>query len=153
MRNYILKRLPRFFKRFEKPKKPEDLLEIVGLIGPIIDTLVMELFVTYSQKLLTEPITYIVPAVWGATKGGVLDSTQAQMHLRILPAVNKTKALLNLKGLRESQDFAIGFIIRGYIIAKVTYLVESLRNQVEKPPHFNGHADEFMINVKPLGTA
>jgi hypothetical protein len=142
------------FKRFRKEQKePQDLLEIAGAIGPLIDKLVMDLFLAHSQKLMMEPITYIVPAVWGATKGGVLDETQQEMHRLILPSVNKIFELLDLKGLSGSQSFAVGFLIRGYIISKITYMIESFRNQVEGVTINNQKPDEFMMNVKPLGTA
>jgi hypothetical protein len=145
-------RFDRLFKRFKKKKEPRDLLEIAGEMGPLIDKLVMDLFLAHSRKLMTEPITYIVAAVWGATKGGVLDETQLEMHRLILPTVNKIFALLDLREISGEQSFAIGFLIRGYIISKVTYMIESFRNQVEglkvieKP-------DEFMMNVKPMGSA
>lgn len=142
----------RLFGKSKKKKEPPDVLEIAGAIGPLIDKLAMDLFLAHSRKLMTEPITYIVAAVWGATKGGVLDATQQEMHRLVLPSVKKAVELLGLKELNEAQSFAIGFLIRGYIISRVTYMIESFRNRagdlnmVEKP-------DAYMMSVKPLGTA
>lgn len=140
-------------KKFSKDKNnSEDLLEIASAIGPLIDKLAMDLFLGYSRKLMAEPITYIVPAVWGATKGGVLDATQQEMHQLILPTINRSFELLDLKGLTGAQSFAVGFLIRGYIISKVTYMIESFRNQVEGV-NIKQKPDDFMMNVKPMGTA
>jgi hypothetical protein len=69
-----------------------------------------------------------------------------------LPAVNEVIELLDLKQISGAQAFAIGFLIRGYIISKVTYMIETFRNQVEGLK-MNEKPDEFMINVKPVGTA
>ncbi|MFH0731193.1 MAG: hypothetical protein V2B19_33220 [Pseudomonadota bacterium] len=145
-------RFNRLFERFRKKKEPRDLLELAGMMGPLIDKLVMDLFLAHSRKLMTEPITYIVAAVWGATKGGVLDATQQEMHRLILPCVNKILEILDLREISDAQSFAIGFLIRGYIISKVTYMIESFRNQVEGLK-MNEKPDEFMMNVKPMGTA
>jgi hypothetical protein len=152
MFNKTIKKFDWFFKRFREKKEPPDLLELAGIMGPLIDKLVMDLFLAHSRKLMTEPITYIVAAVWGATKGGVLDATQQEMHRLVLPCVNKIFELLDLKGINEAQSFAIGFLIRGYIISKVTYMIESFRNQVAGLK-INEKPDEFMMNVKPMGTA
>jgi hypothetical protein len=139
--------------RSSKPRRSSDLLEIAGLIGPIIDKLVMDLFTRYSRQLLTEPVTYIVPAVWGATKDGLLDETQTEMFGHIAPTIARIQALLDLDDLRDSQSFAIGFLIRGIIISKVAYLVESFRYRMENGLKVNAHQDEFMMKVKPWGTA
>lgn len=145
-------RFNRFFKRFPGKKEPPDMLELAGIMGPLIDKLVMDLFLAHSRKLMTEPITYIVAAVWGASKGGVLDATQQEMHRLVLPCVNKIFEILDLKEISEAQSFAIGFLIRGYIISKVTYMIESFRNQVAGLK-MKENPDEFMMNVKPMGTA
>lgn len=139
--------------RATKPRRPNDLLEIAGLMGPIIDKLVMDLFTRYNRQLLAEPVTYIVPAVWGATKDGLLDETQAEMFGHIAPTIAKIQALLDLDDLRDAQSFAIGFLIRGIIISKVAYLVESFRCRMDNDMKVNAHQDEFMMNIKPLGTA
>lgn len=150
---YKTKLFDRLFARFKKKKESEDLLGIANRIGPVIDKLVIDLFVAYSSKLMVEPITYIVPAVWGANKDGPLDTTQKEIHRDILPAVDKIFEALELKDLTDAQEFAIGFLIRGYIISKVTYIVESFRNHTGDQVAYPDNKDEYMLNVKPLGTA
>jgi hypothetical protein len=153
MKKELAKRFYSFFSRFKKKGKSEDLLEIANLVGPLIDKLVMELLKDYCRQLLSEPITYIVPAVWGATKDGELDATQRRMHARISPVVDKIQSLLDLHDLRESQSFAIGFLIRGLIISKVTHMVASYQGRVDYPLKAGEYSDEYMMNIKPLGTA
>lgn len=150
---YKTKLLDRLFAWSKKKKEPEDLLGIANRIGPVIDKLVIDLFVAYSSKLMVAPITYIVPAVWGANKDGPLDSTQEEIHRVILPAVDKIFEALELKDLGDAQEFAIGFLIRGYIISKVTYIVESFRNHTGGQVAYPDKKDDYMLNVKPLGTA
>lgn len=148
----VFSRFGRKLSFTQKKKESEDVLEIAGAVSSLMDKAVMDIFLAYSRILLTEPITYIVPAVWGATKGGELDETQKEMHMRILPSLNKMIELLDIKGLSNPQVFAIGFLLRGLVISKITYLIESFRNQtaginmVEKP-------NDYMLHVKPMGTA
>jgi hypothetical protein len=153
MKKEATKRFYRFFSRFKKADKSDDLLEIASLIGPIIDKLVVDLLKSYCRQLLSKPITYIVPAVWGATKDGGLDATQRQMHDEISPVVEQVQSLLDLRDLRGSQAFAIGFLIRGLIISKVTHLVEISKGRVDHGMEVDEYSNEYMMNVKPLGTA
>jgi hypothetical protein len=153
MKKKTAKRFSRFFSKFKKTDEPEDLLEIASLMGPLVDKLVMDLLKNYLQHMLSKPITYIVPAVWGATKDGDLDDTQQLMHGHILPVVEQIQSLLDLHDLRESQSFAIGFLIRGLIISKVTHMVEICKGQADKSLNVDTYPDEYMMNVKPLGTA
>jgi len=48
-----------------KIEDSEDLMEISRIIGPLIEKTVTDIFVSQRQALLTEPTTYIVPAIWG----------------------------------------------------------------------------------------
>ena len=75
------------------------------------------------------------------------------MHRQILPIVNKIHEVLELKDIEPPQEFAIGFLIRGYIISTVTYLVESLRNQADKPMNMDPKSKDYMLKIKPIGTA
>jgi hypothetical protein len=150
----VIKGCYRFFSRFKKKAdESDDLIEIVGRAGHIIDKLVMDLLANYYKQLLLEPPTYIIPAVWGATKDGSLDATQRQMHALVLPVVEQIQSLLDLHDLRASQSFAIGFLIRGYIISRVTHMVEVFKGRVNSPAKADEYPYEYMMNVKPLGTA
>ncbi len=71
--------LNRLFSRGVKIDGSEDLMKISKVVGPLIDKTVNDIFVSYREKLVTGPITYIVPAVWGARKEGEPDRTQKEI--------------------------------------------------------------------------
>ena len=76
----------------------QDLLSITKNIGPLLDRATRGVFLAHAQKLMTESVDYIIPAVWGAKKDGTLDETQQEIACpgQIIPLWD-----------RESQDFSV----------------------------------------------
>ena len=101
-------------------------------IKEIIDRTTDTIFNSYNEKLLTEPITYIVPAVWGAEKDGELTVTQKEINKKIVPMVNDIMAIFELEDINKAQRFAIGYLIRGLATSKITYMIEAFKNRAEK---------------------
>jgi len=60
-----MKILRKLFSRALKEEEPKDVTRISRVIGPLIDKTAEEIFISYKTRLLSEPITYIVPAVGG----------------------------------------------------------------------------------------
>lgn len=98
-------------------------------IKEIIDQTTENIFISFKSELLKEPITYIIPAVWGKTKYGELTGSQMEIYQIIDPAVSDIMEILELDDLNDSQGFAIEYLIRGLIISKITYLIEASRNR------------------------
>jgi len=116
-------------------------MRISRVIGPLIDKTAEEIFISYKTRLLSEPIIYIVPAVWGAKKEGELEDTQKEINIKVIPVINELFDALRIRDLSGAQEFAIGFIIRGLIISKITYMIEAVRNR------------GIRMTKEPLGTA
>ncbi len=109
--------------------------------------------ISYREKLVTGPITYIVPAVWGAIKGGELDRTQKEMNQQIAPVIDEIFQLLQIKDLSVPKQFAIGFIIRGLFVSKITYMIEAFKNRTINKVN-SGYENIYSIeNIEPLGSA
>ncbi|MBW2091631.1 MAG: hypothetical protein JRI34_05845 [Deltaproteobacteria bacterium] len=132
-----------------KHEAPEDLMAITKVIGPLIDKTVNEIFITHKNELLAKPITHIVPAVWGAKLGGELTDEQKAIHNKILPVIKEIFAALDLKGLDKSQEFTIGYLLRSLFVAKITYMIEALKNQI----NLKEEAARTLEQVKPAGNA
>ena len=98
-------------------------------IKEIIDKTTNMIFISYKEKLLTEPITYIVPAVWGEIKDGKLTTIQREINKKIVPTINSIMDILELEDLHGAQGFAIGYLIRGLLISKIAYMIEAFKNQ------------------------
>ncbi len=147
-----MKILDRIFPKGTKSEDQQDLMNIARIIGPLVDKTTHEILMSYNKELLTEPVSYIVPAVWGAKKDGTLTASQQEMHKKIAPVINEIMELLELGELAEPQKFAVGFIIRGYIISKITYMIEMVKNQ-----GINIAVEDKMNNIlyriEPLGNA
>jgi len=98
----------------------------------IIDNTANEIFLAYKKNLLLEPITYIIPAIWGEIKEGNLTSAQQEITAKIEPVISRIMHLFEFENLNKAQKFAVGYLIRGLIISKITTMIESLRNQKDE---------------------
>ena len=148
-----MKILKKLFTKGKSPKSDENIMNITNSIGPLIDTAVNDIFKEYRTELLPEPITYIVPAIWGAKKDGELSLVQKKIHERIVPVINKVFDSLLIKDLNSDQEFAIYFLIRGIIIAKITFMIEAFRNRLNERNVEVQHLKDSLIHFKPVGNA
>jgi hypothetical protein len=144
----ILKKL---LGRIGKQKPPKDILAIAKIIGPLIDDAVNQIFTRHQLILLQTPVTYIVPAVWGAQKDGEPDATQMEINRQVEPVISEIFEMLATKHLDTTQEFAIGFLVRGLFISKIAYMIEVLKNRTIEQ---NIEKDTNMLSgIEPLGNA
>jgi hypothetical protein len=147
-----MKILDRILSKGTRQENPDDLMKIARIIGPLVDNTAHEILIAYNKELLTEPISYIAPAVWGEKKNGTLTPPQQEMHKKIVPVINEIMELLELEELGEPQKFTIGFIIRGYIISKITYMIEMVKNQGINIA-VEDKKNDILDRIEPLGNA
>ena len=148
-----MKILKDFFTKKRSKQEKENVMEIANAIGPRIDKVVWDIFVAYREELLAEPITYIVPAVWGAQKNGGLSSVQMKIHEQVVPVIGEVIRSLRMKNLDGSQEFALAFLIRGIIISKITYMIEAFRNKLHEKAADEQSLKEALLRFKPYGSA
>jgi len=145
LREYLSKRRSR--------KEPEDIMQIANIIGPLLDGVVNDIFMAYRMELLSEPITYIVPAIWGAKKEGELTPVQKDINARAVPVINKVVNLLRIKKIDADQEFALYFLVRGIIIAKITFMIEAFRSRLSERSMDEQSLKEALLRFKPQGSA
>lgn len=97
-------------------------------IKEIIDETTDTIFSLHKKDLLTNPITYIIPAVWGKMRGGDLNPNQRNIFRTIDSMVRDVIDIMEFDELSESQRFSIEYLIRGLVISKITYLIASCKN-------------------------
>jgi hypothetical protein len=117
-------------KRREESGSTDDLLALSRTVGPMIERTSQEIFREHREALLSEPITYIVPAVWGARKEGPLTDTQTAIHRDVLPLIQTVVHLVSGEGATPAQEHALGYLVRGLVVSKITYLIVSTQNQM-----------------------
>lgn len=146
-----------FFSKDDKEPRADDVLKIARMVGPLIDGAANDIFMSHKMKLLSEPITYIVPAVWGAKKDGELSATQKEINRQVSPLVRQILEQFEFEGLTNSQEFAVEFLVRGLIISKTTYMIEAVKGRVT---HKIGSRErdrdkkEYGLeHLEPVGTA
>ena len=134
-----------------RQKEPNNLHTISSEIGQIINDSVKVIIHSYANQLLNEPISYIVPAIWGVTSEGPLSPLQADIHSNVKPSINKIMNHFNLKGMTAEQEFALWYVVRGVFVAQIAFALESLRNQNggKESPLRNTNLSE----IKPWGSA
>jgi len=148
-----MKMLKDFFARIVCCEEPEDVMKIADAIGPLIEEAVWDVFVNHRMELLSEPITFVVPAVWGAKKDGELTASQKAINGQVTPVIDKIIAALDIKCLKPSQEFAINYLIRGLIVSKITYMIEALRSRLKERSLDEQTLNEALLRFKPHGTA
>jgi len=126
-----MKILDRLFSKNKKQQGLEDILSVSRIVRPLIDEVSKEICATYVSEFLVEPITYIVPAVWGVNNGSELTDSQKEMNRMIAPLITGAINQFGFRELTTSQEFAIGYLMRELIISKVIYMVSLLKSPSE----------------------
>jgi hypothetical protein len=121
-----------FWRNNPTNETSDDMLEIARKIGPMIDETTNQIFMDHRETLVKEPITYIVPAVWGAIKDGKLTRVQKEINQRFAPVVREVMSILVPESASPSQRYAISYILRGLMISKITFMVEGLKNRMNE---------------------
>jgi SOS response regulatory protein OraA/RecX len=148
-----MKNFKEYFSKKKNQKVKHDIMGIANVIGPLLDGIVHEIFIDYRKELLSEPIIYIVHAVWGAKKEGELTPSQKEINARVIPVINKVFDSLQMENLRDDQEFALYFLIRGSIISKMTYMIEAFRNKLKERTLDEQALKDALLHFKPIGNA
>ena len=149
----MMNKLKKLFSKIEKRKSSDDVMQIAGSIGPLIDKTALEIFTTHQEKLLSQPNTYIVPAVWGANMDGKLTETQHAIQHQILPVMNDILKLFSSSEFNDSQKFAVEYLVRGLFISKITYMIEMLKNENLRRNKIANGGHETLADIEPWGNA
>jgi hypothetical protein len=145
--------LMEFFAKMKSRKQHRDIMQIADIIGPMIEKLVWDIFVGYRVELLSEEITFVIPAVWGAKKDGELTATQKAINKQIAPVINRIFELLDIRGLDSSQEFALNYLIRGLLVSKITYMIEAFRSKLKDRTLDEQSLKDTLLHFKPQGNA
>ncbi len=98
-------------------------------IKEIIDETTDSIFVLFKDQLLSNHITYIVPAVWGKLRQEELNRDQRNIYRTIETMVSDVVEIMDFNEISEAQRFAIEYLIRGLVISKITYLIASHKKE------------------------
>ena len=137
----------------KKKKAPKDLTEISKIIAPLIDKTANDIFRTHCKELLEKPITYIVPAIWGRDVNGKLSLTQAKINDKIVPVMDKILGLFEFKNSRDEQEFALEYLLRGLFVAKITFMIELMKNIDSKAIATANARNEILSKATTIGNA
>ncbi|HEX7534031.1 MAG TPA: hypothetical protein VF343_02155 [Syntrophales bacterium] len=148
-----LKILKEFLAKIKSRKQHKDIMQIADIIGPMIEKAVWDIFVGYRVELLSEEITFIIPAIWGAKKDGELTATQKAINEKIAPVINRIFELLDIKDLDSCQEFALNYLVRGLIVSKITYMIEAFRSRLKDRTLDEQGLKDALLRFKPQGNA
>jgi len=121
-----------FWRKNTSNQTSEDMLEIARKIGPLIDEVTNHIFMAHRETLIKEPITYIVPAVWGAIKDGKLTKIQKDINQQFAPVVREVMSMLVPESATPAQRYAISYVLRGLMISRITFMVEGFKNRMNE---------------------
>lgn len=149
----MLKRIKKLIGKPAPPATPPDVRAMATAIEPLVENLVAGLFQQHAARLLSEDITYIVPAVWGASKEGPLDNAQREIAGQMAEMLPKLLAVLELGELTAQQEFALGYLVRSLVVAKITYLIEGTRGMILRGEHPRAQDQGVFGDMETVGTA
>jgi hypothetical protein len=148
--------MKKLFKRFRTKPAPQNTAEISKIskiIGPLIEDLAKEIYTEYNFELVNQPITYIVPAVWGASIEGKLSDSQQEIFQKITPVIEQIIVAFEFDQLKDSQLFAMGYLIRGLLISKITFMIEATINrELNQTKHEECHGG-LLDRMETIGSA
>ena len=83
-----------------------------------------------------------------------MDAVSTGINRIVVPALHNALMALDLKMRSPSQEFAVTYLIRGLIISKIAFMVESAKNVTNGVDHYRGdHPAYDLQHVEPLGSA
>jgi hypothetical protein len=142
-----------FLTKIKSRKQHRNIMQIADIIGPMIEKAVWDIFVSYRVELLSEEITFIIPAIWGAKKDGELTSTQKAINEQIAPVIKRVFELLDIRDMDSSQEFALNYLVRGLIVSKITYMIEAFRSRLKDRTLDEQSLNDALMRFKPQGSA
>jgi len=145
--------IKRLFSKTGSQDDPAAVMKIAKDIGPLIDETTNKIFLLYSTELLKEPITYIVPAVWGAKKEGELTAVQKEIHEKVAPVIEKIIHTFEFQTLSVSQEYALRYLVCGMFITKVTFMIEAAHNKGIGKPSSSQNDLDILHSLEPMGKA
>ncbi|MGA3209155.1 MAG: hypothetical protein ABSE05_15210 [Syntrophales bacterium] len=148
-----MKILMEFLTKIKSRKQHRNIMQIADIIGPMIEKAVWDIFVSYRVELLSEEITFIIPAIWGAKKDGELTSTQKAINEQIAPVIKRVFELLDIRDMDSSQEFALNYLVRGLIVSKITYMIEAFRSRLKDRTLDEQSLNDALMRFKPQGSA
>jgi hypothetical protein len=147
----ILKKFSIF--KGKSKKDPGNILMPANTVSARIDKMAWDVFSSFRMELLAEPITYIVPAIWGAKKDGELTPLQKKIHGRVNGQIDEIFDTLQIKDLTDSQEYAVKYLIRDLVISKIAYMIESFRVKLDETALSEQRINDFLKNIEPKGSA
>jgi len=123
-----MKRLSNFFRSRNVDVTSPVNSRLIGEVMEQVDEAVKKIFDSNIIELLKEPLTNIVPAVWGAPADeSRLTSTQRQIRDMIHPIVLKAHHALQTGELTELKDLAIDYLLKKLVILELAFMIGSYK--------------------------
>ena len=116
--------LQKVFPGRKETSHSKDLGEITRVIRPLIQNETFDMLYSHGIGFMNAPINCVVPAVWGIKEDGRLTPDQQEIKVRVQKIVERVIAALDVEGLNSSQRFAIGFLVRELIIARLLLFIQ-----------------------------
>jgi hypothetical protein len=150
---WAMKKMFRYFRTKKAKTNSNEIPKITSVIGPLVENLAKEIFTGYSTHLVNRPLTYIVPGVWGASAEGELSVSQKEIFLKVSPVVEQIIAAFAFEKLNDPQKFALGYLIRGLLISKITFMIEASKNRALNPTKQSTCHNNLLHRMETIGSA
>jgi len=136
-----------------KENGSEENYETARACTDICDRISFAIFKKYCKTLLEEPITYIVWAVWGVRNEGEIDDVQVGIKKLVVAEMQRVMELMKWESLSDEQMLTVLYIVRGYIISKITYMIKAYKAKSFESAMIGERSRISLSLLQPMGTA
>ncbi|MBN1829317.1 MAG: hypothetical protein JW884_09275 [Deltaproteobacteria bacterium] len=130
-----------------------DIGKLANKIGARAEAVVLEIFQAHGKELLNRPASHIIASVWGVMEGGKLDETQKQIHRECAPVIDDIVRSLWIDSLQPDQVFAIQYLVRGYMISRLLWIIEHSRRLIADGCASSKENAVTLLSLEPQGRA
>lgn len=148
-----LKKIIGLVKQRQKAVDEEDAMAVPRIIEPILNQAAFDVVAIYRERLLKEPATYVVPAIWGTKEDGEIDALQTEIYEGVLPLIEQAHEAIGMDDLSAAQRFSMAYLVKGLIIAKIMYMLEILRHRLDSDMQLREGEACGLAFVEPVGRA
>lgn len=148
----LIQSVRRFFRR-EKQHSSSGGIELIQGLEKICENIAKHVFHEHSDLIVRNELQYIVASVWGISPEGELDAVQKKIHRNLSPRIYEALTLLGVQQMTAKQSFAVEYLIKGYVISKLSYMREKFINMVRTHPGNNTSNLMDLSTARPIGEA
>ena len=128
-------------------------LKLTRKIRPLITSTIGTICTAHPLSIYAEPINYFTFAIWGSQKFQEFDSVQKEINTKCRTLEKDILDILQLQTVSPEQQYAIQFLIRELVLARLGYSAEIMKNYISCKKNGTPNHPESVLLSETIGCA